>query len=86
MRQFLRDGTKVPGGRTIKPVSRLYRNVAMDIVFLTGISQANVAALHKAGVKVNGLGYKTLPKGYKRPAAPSNPFLESVIPGVTGGN
>jgi predicted Fe-S protein YdhL (DUF1289 family) len=54
-------------------------NVAMDIIYLTGISQPNVAALHKAGIKVKPLGYKVLPKGYKRPEPKTSSVVTSTL-------
>lgn len=60
---------KKTGQPFIKPVGKTYVNAAMDLAYLNGrLSQANVTALHRHGIKVKQLGYK-MPVNAKDPGA-----------------
>lgn len=70
---------KIPA---ISRVDKRWVNVAMDIIYRGYISQANIQALHNAGIKVNQLGYPTKPG--KATAKPQTGIVTGAVDAVQG--
>lgn len=69
---------KKAGVEAIKPVPHDLLNAAFDVAVLHGLSPANVAALHKRGLKVKVLGYKILGSSQPDPGGVASDVASAV--------
>jgi len=67
------NAVNIPG---VPSFEELYASIALDLAYDGHISRRNVQELHRAGIKVKPLGYKTpgaLPKKRKGPTRIDRP-------------
>lgn len=74
VRDLMRTGGELTVQGQLEPVkvprfSKDYINAAYDLQVKGGLSQANVDALHRRGLKIRTLGYDRAPRRAARPAA-----------------